>query len=164
VYYRCAGTRGCKHHYPERTFETHTLALLESLRIDEETSIWLLHELDTQDTTAKNEEHAARLKKRLTELDRLAASAYEENSSGRSTRTSGKNEPQPGSTSAMSYEPNSPATSRSSRTRNSSRQRDTLSNSSNAPRICTLRKNPAKRQDSSKPSCRTTRSRTEVSP
>jgi hypothetical protein len=28
----------------------------------------------------------------------------------------------------MSYEPNSPATSRSSRTRNSSRQRDTLSN------------------------------------
>ena len=36
--------------------------------------------------------------------------------------------------------------------------------SSNAPRICTLRKNPAKRQDSSKPSCRTTRSRTEVSP
>lgn len=78
VYYRCAGTKGCKHHYPERTFETHTLALLESLRIDEETSTWLLHELDTQDTTAKSEEHAARLKKRLTELDRLAASAYQE--------------------------------------------------------------------------------------
>jgi recombinase len=78
VYYRCAGTKGCRRHYPERTFETHTLALLEFLRIDEETSTWLLHELDTQDTTAKNEEHAARLKKRLTELDRLAASAYEE--------------------------------------------------------------------------------------
>jgi hypothetical protein len=35
IYYRCAGTKGCKRFYPEKLLEGETRRLLSSLQIDE---------------------------------------------------------------------------------------------------------------------------------
>jgi site-specific DNA recombinase len=78
VYYRCAGTKGCKRFYPERVLEDETLRLLSSLQIDEAVSEWLLAELEKLHDQGMDEAALKRLVSRRKALQGLQARAYED--------------------------------------------------------------------------------------
>ena len=78
VYYRCAGTKGCKRFYPEKLLEAETLSLLASLQIDEAVSEWILAELEELHDKGTDEAALKRLVSRRKALQGLQAKAYEE--------------------------------------------------------------------------------------
>jgi len=78
VYYRCAGTKGCKRFYPEKVLEEETLRLLASLQIDEAVSEWILTELEKLHDRGTDEAALKRLVSRRKALQGLQAKAYEE--------------------------------------------------------------------------------------
>ena len=78
VYYRCAGTKGCKRFYPEKVLETETLRLLASLQIGEAVSEWLLGEIEKLHDQGMDEAALKRLVSRRKGLQGLQARAYED--------------------------------------------------------------------------------------
>lgn len=80
VYYGCRGSKGCRRYYPESTFETTTLRVLESLAIDDAISDWIITELAYwfDDTTTTETLQAERLRHRITDIERLITASYEE--------------------------------------------------------------------------------------
>lgn len=78
VYYRCAGTKGCKRFYPERILEAETLKVLRSLQIDQAVAEWLLGEIEKRHDEGTDEATLKRLVSRRKALQRLQAQAYED--------------------------------------------------------------------------------------
>ena len=78
VYYRCAGTKGCKRYYSENLLEAETLRLLTSLQIDEAVSEWLLEEIEKLHDDGVDEATMKRLVSRRQALQRLQSQAYED--------------------------------------------------------------------------------------
>jgi len=78
IYYRCAGTKGCKRFYPEKVLEDETLRLLSSLQINEAVSEWLLAELEKLHDQGMDEAALKRLVSRRKALQGLQARAYED--------------------------------------------------------------------------------------
>jgi len=79
VYYRCAGTKGCKRFYPEQLFEKEALGLLGAIQIDQSVSEWILRELEAmEEDHTVDEKQLKRLAARRKELQELRTRAYEE--------------------------------------------------------------------------------------
>jgi site-specific DNA recombinase len=79
VYYRCAGTKGCKRFYPERLFEREALGLLAAIQIDQAVSEWILAELEKLGSNhVVDEKQLKRLVVRRKEVQELRTRAYEE--------------------------------------------------------------------------------------
>jgi site-specific DNA recombinase len=78
IYYRCAGSKGCKRFYPEKLLEGETLRLLSSLQIDEAVSEWLLGEIEKLHDEGLDEATMKRLVSRRRALQRLQSQAYED--------------------------------------------------------------------------------------
>jgi site-specific DNA recombinase len=85
TYYACNGKNGCRTYYPEATLDEHAMRVINSLAPDEAMSDFLLHQLgDWYDTiTSAGSASTERLRKRITELQRLKAASYEEKLLGR---------------------------------------------------------------------------------
>ena len=78
IYYRCAGSKGCKRFYPEKLLEGETLRLLSSLQIDEAVSEWLLGEIEKLHDEGMDVATMKRLVSRRQALQRLQSQAYED--------------------------------------------------------------------------------------
>ncbi len=85
TYYACNGKNGCRTYYPEATLDEHAMRVINSLTPDDAMSDFLLHQLgDWYDTTTSTGSASTeRLRKRITELQRLKAASYEEKLLGR---------------------------------------------------------------------------------
>jgi site-specific DNA recombinase len=83
TYYFCTGCEQ-RTYYPERTFEEQTIALLNTLAVDQAVSAWLLDDFAAwyDETTTAARMSATRTQARLTELQRLQAQAYEDKLTG----------------------------------------------------------------------------------
>ena len=84
TYYAC---NKCRTYYPEAFFDQHTARTLERIAIDESMTDFLLHQLGDwyDETTSTQTTSTERLRKRITELQRLKAASYEEKLLGRLT-------------------------------------------------------------------------------
>jgi hypothetical protein len=85
-YTYCACNK-CRTYYPEAFFDQHTATTLERIAIDEDMTDFLLHQLGDwyDETTSTQTTSTERLRKRITELQRLKAASYEEKLLGRLT-------------------------------------------------------------------------------
>jgi hypothetical protein len=88
TYYAC---NKCRTYYSEAFFDQHTARTLERIAIDEDMTDFLLHQLGDwyDETTSTQTTGTERLRKRITELQRLKAASYEEKLLGRLTEEGG---------------------------------------------------------------------------